>query len=125
MTDEAQWLDPPPLPGWLKTCAYCQWWAPEDFDEWTETWLAKQRPPWGECRLTRTHDAAPAPAATWEREPDGAVEARANTKAIAKDASGYAAVLVTAPDFGCVQWQLGNVTGVDEGDDPGDMPAAP
>lgn len=90
------------------TCAGCRWWAPEDFDEWTESWLAKRRPPWGECRLTRTHDAAPAGAVAWEQEPEGAVEARADTKAIAKDASGYAAVLVTAPDFGCVQWASGS-----------------
>ena len=36
------------------------------------------------------------------------VEARRETRALAKDASGYAAVLITAPTFGCVQWQPGD-----------------
>lgn len=90
----------------MSTCADCRWWAPTDGGEWWgETWLSSRGPAWGECALTASHDAKPAGTSSWEREPEGTAEARAETRALAKDVSGYAAVLVTAPDFGCVQWK--------------------
>lgn len=46
---------------------------------------------WRECALTRTGDA---------RDDEQDLESRA----VAVDGSGYFAALITAPDFGCIQW---------------------
>ena len=62
-------------------CATCRWWA-EDDDE--PLWAGSHR-----CRLTVMREGQ------MERE----------TLALATGSDDYANVLLTRPEFGCVQWQ--------------------
>ncbi len=72
-------------------CATCRHWH---HDKWTLRLATNWFPDdgmrfsgWGECQLARPHEPHP------------------TTKAIAFDHERYEANLLTAPDFGCVQWE--------------------
>lgn len=69
-------------------CVSCRWWekTPDENFEWNSAAIRG----WGECQLTEMADDKPT------HEP---------TKAIARDGESYKAILETAPDFGCVQWE--------------------
>lgn len=58
-------------------CSGCKWWTKD---------LNKE---WGTCKLTKTNSG----------------ETLHETKAAAMDWESYYAILHTAPDFGCVQFQ--------------------
>lgn len=61
----------------------------EDCKHWYES-TDKSRPEWGRCDLATSKD----------NEPE-----YATSKAVAFDTEMYFAVLTTAPDFGCVQFE--------------------
>lgn len=115
---EPQMIDPPPVPGWLKVCQHCRFWREGIEPEgWRQSYLATQveHAMWGECDLTRSDGGDPLSGEFYAPDPNSKFnmkvrmpEEAASTRALALDASGYRAVLVTAPTFGCTQWSAGD-----------------
>lgn len=73
-------------------CKHCKWWDVLSESAWEEDWQEGR----GECLLTSTINA--------RFEPDPAKRRAVAYAGFTRDAS-----LVTAPDFGCVQFELNNV----------------
>ncbi len=62
----------------VERCKNCTWW--DYYDDVN----------WAKCNLTETEDGRPL---------------LPQTRAVAKDSEQYAAYLLTAPDFGCIQFE--------------------
>jgi len=78
-------------PPTIGLCSDCKWWRDYDTPMTYSKFLMHG---WKACMLTHTLGNAP--------------EANPNTWAIACDWEDYQAVLFTAPNFGCIQWEYAN-----------------
>ncbi len=79
----------------LHRCKHCTWWVPIAAPYYSDLPLADR----GMCLKTEVSGS---------RGPNDPA-----SKAFAQDGSGYWAWLVTAPDFGCVQWEPTRETGTE------------